>query len=78
MDLELRSVTEEEFATWSRGIERAFGFQGDEKHIEAWRAMTELDRTLEALSILEAASLVGDERAAELRAEIETGVWART
>jgi len=38
----------------------------------------ELDRTLEALSILEAASLVGDERAAELRAEIETGVWART
>lgn len=50
MDLELRSVTEEEFATWSRGIERAFGFQGDEKHIEAWRAMTELDRTLTAIT----------------------------
>jgi predicted acetyltransferase len=50
VDLELRSVTEEEFATWSRGIERAFGFHGDEANIDAWRALTELDRTLAALS----------------------------
>lgn len=50
MDLELRPVTEEEFAIWSRGIERAFGFHGDEKHIEAWRAISELDRTLAAIT----------------------------
>jgi predicted acetyltransferase len=49
VDVELRSVTEEEFATWSRGIERAFGFQGDEKQLEAWRAVSELDRTLAAI-----------------------------
>jgi predicted acetyltransferase len=50
VDLELRSVTEEEFAAWSRGIERAFGFHGDDKHIESWRAITELDRTLAAIT----------------------------
>src|SRR4029078_11869271 len=50
VDLELRSVTEEEFAQWSRGIERAFGFQSDAKQVDAWRAMTELDRTLAAIT----------------------------
>jgi predicted acetyltransferase len=49
VDLELRSVTEEEFATWSRGIERAFGFHSDDKNLEAWRASAELDRTLAAI-----------------------------
>jgi predicted acetyltransferase len=50
VDLELRSVTEEEFATWSHGIERAFGFHGSEESLESWRSVTELDRTLAAIS----------------------------
>ena len=50
MDLELRPITEEEFSTWSRGLERAFGFHGDEEGEAAWRSVTELDRTLAALT----------------------------
>jgi len=49
VDLELRSVTEEEFATWSRSIERAFGFHGNDEGLESWRSLTELDRTLAAI-----------------------------
>jgi len=49
VDLELRPVTEEEFATWSRGIERAFGFHGNDESLESWRKQTELDRTLAAV-----------------------------
>ena len=48
MDLELRPVTEEEFPTWSRYIERAFGHHNEEKELEAWRSVSEIDRTLAA------------------------------
>lgn len=49
MDLELRTITEEEHPTWSRQIARAFGNDLDDEEVAAWRQVTELDRTIAAL-----------------------------
>jgi predicted acetyltransferase len=48
MELELRSITEDEHAPWSRHIERAFGHHNKEQDIAAWRSVSELDRTIAA------------------------------
>lgn len=48
MDLELRSITEEEHPAWSRHIGRAFGEDNDDEEIARWRKITELERTIAA------------------------------
>lgn len=45
-DLELRPITEDEHAPWSRHIGRAFGEDNDDENIAAWLKLTELDRTI--------------------------------
>ena len=46
MDLELRTITDEEHPAWSRWIGRAFGEDNDDESIVRWRKITELDRTI--------------------------------
>jgi predicted acetyltransferase len=48
VDLELRSVTEDEFAPWSRYIGRAFHDDNSDEDIANWRSISELDRTIAA------------------------------
>jgi predicted acetyltransferase len=54
--IELRTITEEEHPAWSRHISRAFGDDFDDAEIEAWRKVTELERTIAAL---DAGDIVG-------------------
>lgn len=48
MDLELRPVTEDEFAAWSRHISRAFHDDMSDDDVPHWRAISELDRSIGA------------------------------
>jgi predicted acetyltransferase len=45
-DLELRPVTDEEFAAYTASLESAFGFTNDAEDLEGWRSITDLDRTI--------------------------------
>src|SRR5207249_11070982 len=48
MDLEIRPVTADEFPSYSRACEAAFGEIPTDEDTEDWRRQTELDRTLAA------------------------------
>ncbi len=50
MDLDLRTITEDEHPAWSRQIGRAFGDDMDDEEVAAWRKVTELDRTVAAVA----------------------------
>lgn len=56
MDHELRPVTEEEFPKFARSIGTVFGNPPSDEHIEHWRTIVELDRTL---AVFDGADIVG-------------------
>lgn len=43
VDLELREITDDEFPTFSRAVEGAFGHQPSDQEVEDWRALTDGD-----------------------------------
>ena len=48
MSIQIRTITEDEFAEWSRAEARAFGFHSDDEYVERSRWIAELDRTFAA------------------------------
>lgn len=46
MALELRSITDDEFPDWTRTTDRAFGMHVEDDVVEAYRPITEIDRTV--------------------------------
>jgi len=46
VDLELRAIEPDEFTAFSRAVESAFGHTPNDAEVDAWRNVTEFDRTI--------------------------------